>query len=62
MLKVKDFNEAGPLKDVSVSFDSSVSNQYPTDATVRLVINHPPASRQSTLRVNFPEDFRLAES
>ena len=43
-LKVKNFNAPGSLQGFSMTFDSSLTNNYPTKGTLKVVTNHQPSA------------------
>ena len=59
---VPNFNKAGSLTDLVVTFDHSVSNFFPSSATISFGAKHNTTIGDGSIRISISEDFGLAQS
>ena len=59
---VPNFNKAGLLSDLSVTFDRSISGFFPSTATISFGAKHNTTLGDGSIRISLSEDFGLAPS
>jgi hypothetical protein len=59
---IPEFNQVGSLSNLSVTFDHSVSNFFPSVATISFMADHKTLNGDASVKISFSDDFRFAPS